>query len=94
MDSVLITPRELVADETTLTDRYGSFVREPLERGYALTIGNALRRILLSSIRADTAGTNTVQLPYDGRSLALHVHPELGGDPRRGRPEAPNGARA
>jgi len=51
MDSVLITPRELVADETTLTDRYGSFVCEPLERGYALTLGNALRRILLSSIR-------------------------------------------
>ena len=30
--------------------RYGKFVVEPLERGYGITIGNALRRILLSSL--------------------------------------------
>ena len=51
MDRVLTKPRELVADETTLTDRYGSFACEPLEPGWALTLGNAMRRILLSSIR-------------------------------------------
>ncbi|MEW6228238.1 MAG: DNA-directed RNA polymerase subunit alpha [Bacillota bacterium] len=33
-----------------LTDRYGKFVVEPLERGYGITLGNALRRVLLSSL--------------------------------------------
>src|ERR1700692_3003227 len=32
------------------TDRYGKFVVEPLERGYGTTLGNSLRRILLSSV--------------------------------------------
>jgi DNA-directed RNA polymerase subunit alpha len=34
----------------TLTDRYGEFVAQPLERGWGITLGNSLRRILLSSI--------------------------------------------
>ena len=34
----------------TLTDRYGEFVAQPLERGWGITLGNTLRRILLSSI--------------------------------------------
>ena len=34
----------------TLTDRYGEFVAQPLERGWGITLGNALRRILLSSM--------------------------------------------
>jgi DNA-directed RNA polymerase subunit alpha len=34
----------------TLTDRYGEFVAQPLERGWGISLGNALRRILLSSI--------------------------------------------
>lgn len=34
----------------TLTDKYGEFVAQPLERGWGITLGNALRRILLSSI--------------------------------------------
>ena len=43
-------PREVVCDEETLTGNYGKFIVEPLERGYGITIGNSLRRILLSSI--------------------------------------------
>lgn len=43
-------PKKVEVDETTLTDRYGKFVLEPLERGYGNTIGNALRRVLLSSL--------------------------------------------
>ena len=39
-------------DETTLSDVYGKFVMEPFERGYALTLGNALRRALISSIES------------------------------------------
>lgn len=47
----LIRPKKLEVDHESLTSKYGRFVAEPLERGYALTLGNALRRILLSSLR-------------------------------------------
>jgi DNA-directed RNA polymerase subunit alpha len=43
-------PKRLVADTDTLTERYGKFTAQPFERGFGTTIGNALRRILLSSI--------------------------------------------
>ncbi len=45
----LIRPKALEVDELTAT--YGKFVVEPLERGYGQTLGNGLRRVLLSSIR-------------------------------------------
>ena len=43
-------PKRLVANTETLTERYGSFNAQPFERGFGTTIGNSLRRILLSSI--------------------------------------------
>ncbi len=43
-------PKRLVADTESLTDRYGKFTAQPFERGWGTTIGNSLRRILLSSI--------------------------------------------
>jgi DNA-directed RNA polymerase subunit alpha len=43
-------PKRLAADLETLTDRYGKFQAQPFERGFGTTIGNALRRVLLSSI--------------------------------------------
>jgi len=43
-------PKRLVAVTETLTDRYGMFYAQPFERGWGTTIGNSLRRILLSSI--------------------------------------------
>jgi DNA-directed RNA polymerase subunit alpha len=43
-------PRRLETDTETLTENYGRFVAQPFERGFATTIGNALRRCLLSSI--------------------------------------------
>lgn len=43
-------PKRLEADKTTLTQTYGKFVAEPFERGFGATIGNALRRVLISSI--------------------------------------------
>jgi len=45
----LIKPKKLEASPDN-TDRFGVFVAEPLERGFGITIGNSLRRILLSSI--------------------------------------------
>jgi len=43
-------PRRLAADSETLTDRYGRFSAQPFERGFGTTVGNSLRRALLSSI--------------------------------------------
>jgi len=43
-------PKSIVCDEATLTNTYGKFIAEPFERGYGITIGNTLRRVLLSSI--------------------------------------------
>jgi DNA-directed RNA polymerase subunit alpha len=43
-------PKRLVANTETLTDRYGQFTAQPFQRGFGTTIGNGLRRVLLSSI--------------------------------------------
>ena len=44
-------PRRLECDKSTLTDTYGKFAAEPFERGFGTTIGNSLRRTLLSSLQ-------------------------------------------
>ena len=43
-------PKRLAVDTEGLTDKYGMFWAQPFERGFGTTIGNALRRVLLSSI--------------------------------------------
>src|ERR1700749_4227164 len=43
-------PKRLATDTESLTDKYGRFWAQPFERGFGTTIGNALRRVLLSSI--------------------------------------------
>ena len=47
----LIRPRELEADSEAPSESYGRFSCEPLERGFGVTLGNALRRVLLSSLQ-------------------------------------------
>jgi len=47
----LIRPKRLEVEKETSTVFYGKFTAEPLERGFGLTIGNSLRRILLSSLQ-------------------------------------------
>jgi DNA-directed RNA polymerase subunit alpha len=47
----LIRPKRLEVEKETLTPFYGKFTAEPLERGFGITIGNSLRRILLSSLQ-------------------------------------------
>ncbi len=47
----LLMPKEIVLDETSSSPKFASFGVEPLERGFGNTIGNALRRTLLSSIQ-------------------------------------------
>jgi DNA-directed RNA polymerase subunit alpha len=47
----IIRPKCLEVDEESLSPTYGKFVAEPFERGFGITVGNALRRVLLSSIQ-------------------------------------------
>lgn len=47
----LTMPKEVVSDQSSATDNYSRFIIEPLERGYGVTLGNSLRRVLLSSIQ-------------------------------------------
>jgi len=58
----LIKPKKLEVESETLTESYGRFIAEPLERGFGITIGNALRRVLLSSI----PGSAIVAVKIDG----------------------------
>jgi DNA-directed RNA polymerase subunit alpha len=47
----LIKPKRLQIESDTLTDTYGKFYAEPFERGFGTTLGNSLRRVLLSSLQ-------------------------------------------
>src|SRR6266480_3063590 len=55
-------PSQVVCDAATLTNRYGKFIAEPFERGFGVTIGNSLRRVLLSSIE----GSAVTQIKIHG----------------------------
>ncbi|MCZ6676235.1 MAG: DNA-directed RNA polymerase subunit alpha [Candidatus Poribacteria bacterium] len=55
-------PKRLVADLDTLRPDYGTFIAEPLARGFGTTIGNSLRRVLLSSIQ----GAAIISVAIDG----------------------------
>jgi DNA-directed RNA polymerase subunit alpha len=55
-------PKKLEIDADTLTDKYGMFSAEPFERGFGTTIGNSLRRILLSSLE----GAAVTSIKIDG----------------------------
>lgn len=55
-------PKRVVKDESVSTDTYGKFVAEPFEAGYGRTIGNSMRRVLLSSLE----GTSISSVKIDG----------------------------
>lgn len=55
-------PKRLDCDETSYTETYGKFVAEPFEKGYGVTLGNSLRRVLLSSIE----GSAVTSIKIDG----------------------------
>jgi DNA-directed RNA polymerase subunit alpha len=67
----LIRPRGIQVEVETLTDFYGRFLCEPLERGYGITLGNSLRRVLLSSLQ----GAAITAVKLDG---ALHEFTTIG----------------
>ena len=60
--SSLIRPKRIDVDEATHTNFYGEFTIQPLERGFGITLGNSLRRVLLSSIQ----GSAIVSVKIEG----------------------------
>ncbi len=54
-------PTKVVADSATRTDTYAKFTAEPFERGYGVTVGNGLRRVLLSSIEGTAVTSVKIQ---------------------------------
>ncbi|HEO63920.1 MAG TPA: DNA-directed RNA polymerase subunit alpha, partial [Candidatus Omnitrophica bacterium] len=55
-------PAKIAWDENSYSSTYGRFIAEPFERGYAITVGNSLRRVLLSSIE----GSAVTAIKIDG----------------------------
>ncbi|MCK5882454.1 MAG: DNA-directed RNA polymerase subunit alpha [Bacteriovoracaceae bacterium] len=60
--SSMIRPVSLELDSDSITDAYGKFIAKPLERGYGQTLGNSLRRVLLSSLQ----GAGIVAIRIEG----------------------------
>jgi DNA-directed RNA polymerase subunit alpha len=54
-------PSRVASDRGTLTDTYGKFTAEPFERGFGVTVGNSLRRILLSSLEGSAVTRVKIQ---------------------------------
>src|SRR4051794_28451130 len=54
-------PNRLTSERESLTDTYGKFFAEPFERGFGVTAGNSLRRILLSSLEGSAITRVKVQ---------------------------------
>ena len=93
-----IRPRRLELEEET--SHYGPFACEPLERGFGVTLGNALRRVLLSSLRG--AAITTVRIAgvlhefstmpgviEDVSDITLSLKEVRSLFPRRGREDSP-----
>jgi DNA-directed RNA polymerase subunit alpha len=72
----LIKPRGLVVDQESLTNTYGKFVAEPLERGFGITLGNSLRRVLLSSLQ----GAAITSVKIEGVEHEFMTIPEVAED--------------
>ena len=75
--------RKLTMDEKTATEFYGRFTAEPFERGYGHTIGNSLRRILLSSLEGAaitsvkiTGALHEAQIILNLKKIRVKLHSE------------------
>ncbi len=69
----LIKPKGYEVEKDSLTDEYGRFVVRPLERGYGVTLGNSLRRILLSSMM----GSAVSAVRFDGVLHEFSTMPDI-----------------
>ena len=68
----LVMPKKIEVDKEATTDRYGRFILSPLERGFGITIGNSLRRILGFPDYLYHVG-DLIHHPAGGRGI-LHFH--------------------
>lgn len=66
-------PKSLVKDEATRTDTYAKFIAEPFEAGYGHTVGNSLRRVLLSSLE----GAAITAVKINGASHEFQTLPNV-----------------
>ncbi len=66
-------PASLVKDEASRTDTYGKFIAEPFEAGYGHTVGNSLRRVLLSSLE----GAAITAVKINGASHEFQTLPHV-----------------
>ena len=77
-------PKRLTKEESTATETYAKFVAEPFETGYGHTVGNSLRRVLLSSLE----GAAITSIKIDG---AMHEFDRwLQGTKRQGHKDVPH----
>jgi DNA-directed RNA polymerase subunit alpha len=59
-------PKRVVKDDSTVTPTFGRYIAEPFESGYARTIGNSMRRVLLSSIEGVAVSAVRIQgVPHE-----------------------------
>src|SRR5690242_16808639 len=72
----LIKPRRMEVDQDSLSPTYGKFVAEPLERGFGTTLGNSLRRVLLSSLQ----GAAIASVKIEGVDHEFTTVPEVSED--------------
>lgn len=72
----LIKPRRMEVEQESLSNTYGKFVAEPLERGYGTTLGNSLRRVLLSSLQ----GAAITSVKIEGVDHEFSTIPEVAED--------------
>ena len=72
----LIKPRRMDIEQETLANTFGKFVVEPLERGFGTTLGNSLRRVLLSSLQ----GAAITSVKIEGVDHEFSTIPEVAED--------------
>jgi len=72
----LIHPQGLTVDQESFTPNYGRFSCEPLERGFGITLGNSLRRVLLSSLQ----GAAIISVKFEDASHEFTAIPDVAED--------------
>jgi len=73
-------PTHVTLEKETANERYGKFSAEPFERGYGVTVGNSLRRVLLSSLEGAAVASVRVEVTHkgeDGKQKTSHVSHEF-----------------
>src|ERR1043166_5256882 len=73
-------PTHVTLEKETGNNSYGKFVAEPFERGYGVTIGNSLRRVLLSSLEGAAVSSIRVDVGHkgeDGKTKTTSVSHEF-----------------